>query len=135
MISASRTLTALLGVRRMKFDEFKTLVFRPGVDIEKFRDMFSVMLDVNGAIASDTIGFHISVCDETDTDTDDLLAERKALEIIETFKPPVIWAGRQWVVDRLKKLGHQSILFPWFEDGAFVVVLKIPKRNRSEGAT
>lgn len=118
----------------MDFDQFKTFVSRPNVDIEKFRDMFSIMLDCNGAVASETVGFNLAVCLDSETDLASIADEKLALEVISVFQPAVIWAGSYAVAARLSKLGHASILHPFFQDGAFAVVLKVPVQRKTHSS-
>lgn len=95
---------------------------RPGVDIERFRDGFDVLFDVNGVVASYTVGFHF------DFDDEDPSCEARFLELVKLFQPTAIWGGSTHVVDKVKALGRQATLFPFFEDGGFMVVLKVPVR-------
>lgn len=100
----------------------------PEHDLEKFKDNFSVMLDMNGAITSHTVGFHVDVAEDE--------PEQVALfqELLDIFSPPVIWAGSAEVQSRILDLGRQSTIVPYFQSGGFIVVLKIPVAYR-DGAT
>lgn len=100
------------------FEDLQALC--PDTDIERFRDDFSVMFDINGIVFSHTVGFHF------DFDDEDPSREARFLELVELFQPTAIWGGRQHVVDKVNALGHQATLFSYFEDGGFMVVLKVP---------
>jgi hypothetical protein len=104
----------------MKFEQFASL---SKVDISRFEKDYWTMLDLNGAIISETIGFHFSI----DDDDDKSMQETK--DLIETFNPIVIWCGTEELKEKVDKLGYQSKLFSWFEDGGFIVVLKCPFIN------
>lgn len=103
-----------------RFEDFAKLC--PDVELERFRDHFSSMLDINGAVASYTVGFHFSFDDE------DPSCEASFLEMVELFQPVAIWSGNEALLQRVSELGHTSTLFPYFEDGGFMVVLKVPAR-------
>lgn len=104
------------------FDGFAKTAFERH-DISRFKDSFGHMLDINGAVPSYTVGFHIALDDEGDPDG---TYTAQAKDVIKTFSPAVIYAGTKGLQARLAEMGHSSVLFPWFEDGAFAVVLKVP---------
>lgn len=103
------------------FDDLAKLV-KPGLDIERFRPLFWTMLDLNGAIPAYTVGFHISLDDEGDEGPE----TAEALDVINTFSPTVLYSGKPAMQARLQAMGRQSYVFPFFEDGGFAVVLKVP---------
>lgn len=101
-----------------EFEDFAKLC--PGVDIERFRDAYAVMLDITGVVLSGIVGFHF------DFDEEDPSREAEFLEMVNLFQPVVIWSGTESTLQRIEKLGYESVLFPYFEDGGFMVVLKVP---------
>ncbi len=101
----------------MTFDDLKELCV---ADIEKYRDNFLSLHDLNGTCFSETVGFLFGL------DEDDPQEITTALEMLKLFQPVAIWCGKQRLLDVLNKKGFQGTLFSWFEDGCFMVVLKSP---------
>lgn len=102
----------------LSFDEFAALC--PDFAIEEFREYYMTMLDLNGAVLSNTIGFNFSI-DEDNPDED-----RKWLDMVELFAPITIFAGNKEMLGYIRGKGHSAILMPYFEGGGFMVVLKTP---------
>ena len=100
----------------MKFEEFAQYSHD---DISRFKEQYGTMLDLQGAVVSDTIGFHFSL---GNTEQDD-----NAKDIFKTFVPITIWCGRQEMVDKVNNMGFNAEKCPYFEDGGFAVVLKTPR--------
>lgn len=88
-------------------------------DLSRFKEQYGTMLDLHGAIVSDTIGFHFSLTHPEN--------EINAKDLFDTFKPLTIWCGRQEMVDKVKSMGYQAEKFSYFEDGGFAVVLRTPR--------
>ena len=99
----------------MNFDEFAKLCHH---DVEKYRDKFFVMLDLNGTIYSETIGFHF--------DVDEPEYQIEFIEMFKLFAPTALWCGNKHSLDIVNKLGYQATIFSFFEGGCFMVVLKTP---------
>lgn len=99
----------------MEFEEFAQLCHD---DVERFRDQFGTMFDTNGTAFSTTVGFHFSL-----EEPEELAL---TLEMLEIFQPVAVWVGYPEGVAQLQAAGHQALLFPWFEHGGFMVVLKVP---------
>lgn len=106
----------------MKFEEFKKHILN-GEDISKFESWYGKMLDINGTIPSNTIGFHFSVSSEENIS--------KTKELIELFSPITIWCGTQKVLEKIEEMGKTGVLFPWFQEGGFIVVLKTPVKPKT----
>lgn len=104
----------------MNFKKFQSLT---NYDIARFEDSFFHMLDVNGAIVSDTIGFTFNLDDEEFPNEG---GTAKTIDIIETFSPIAIFVGTKELQEELSKLGYQSLIMSWFEGGGYAVVLKTP---------
>lgn len=104
------------------FDEFAELC--PNHNIEQFRDSYGTLLDLNGAVASHTVGFHFSFNDE------DPSRQEEFEKLVKLFQPVAIWAGNTTLHAQLTGLGYTAKRFPFFEGGGFLVVLKIPARRR-----
>jgi hypothetical protein len=100
----------------MKFKEFAQF---SRSDISRFEDQYSTMLDLHGAIISDTVGFHFGLGEPEE--------DANARDLFDTFKPITIWCGRQEMVEKVRNMGYHAEKFSYFEDGGFVVVLKIPR--------
>lgn len=100
------------------FADFAALC--PGIDVERFRAGFSVMLDVYGVIPRHTVGFHFSL------DPRDPESATRFKELAETFSPVAIWAGTDAMRQHLAQLGYQATVQPYYEGGGFMVVLKLP---------
>lgn len=104
------------------FDDFAELC--PTHDIERFRESYDILLDLNGAVHSHTVGFHFSF-DDNDPSR---LEEFK--EMVKLFQPVALWAGSTTLRQQLTDMGYTAKRFPFFEGGGFMVVLKIPAQRR-----
>lgn len=100
----------------MKFEEFAKF---SQDDISRFKSQYGTMLDCNGTIVSDTIGFHFTIGNPEQ--------DANAKDIFKTFVPFAIWCSRPEMVDRVKRMGFYAELYPFVEDGGFAVVLKTPR--------
>ena len=105
-------------VKDFTFDDMAQMC--PGYDIERFRDDFDVMFDMNGVVFSQTIGFHFSFDDEEPA------RQEQFVEMVKLFQPVALWAGSAELHKQLTDLGYTAKRFPYFQDGGFMVVLKIP---------
>jgi hypothetical protein len=101
------------------FDDFAKLC--PSDEIERFRENYGVMFDTNGVVFSHTVGFHFSGFDD-----DDPADETRFIEMAKLFKPVAIWAGSAELHAKLTEMRYTVQRYPYFEEGGFMVVLKIP---------
>lgn len=106
------------AVTDFSFEDLEALC--PGTDLTPYRDRFDVMFDINGVLLSHTIGFHF------DFDEDDASREAEFLALVELFHPVVLWAGSPTVLEKVQSHGYSGLLFPYFQEGGFMVILKIP---------
>lgn len=98
------------------------------MDIEKYRDAYDSMFDVNGAVTSHTIGFNFSLRSPDDAE-DEIYPEEQpeyVKEMVKTLQPVQIWVGTQRMKDQMAGMGIETYLFPYFQDGGFMVLLKTP---------
>lgn len=100
----------------MKFEEFAQFSHD---DISRFKEQYGTMLDLQGVIVSDTLGFHFNLGNAEQDDN--------AKDIFKTFVPITIWCGSQDMVEKINKMGFYAEKSPYFEDGGFAVVLKTPR--------
>ena len=112
----------------ISFDEFKKYSTK---DIEQYRHLFEGrMIDMFGAVPTFTVGFNFSLPCKEEVDGNHEISEDEREEyvrtMIETFNPIAIWSGTEYMKEQLQKMGYTSSLFPWFEQGGFMVVLKTP---------
>lgn len=97
------------------FDDIKEMASN---DIERFRNNFFVMLDNTGSIKSYTVGFVFSTSSEED------IANFKDLLI--TFYPMLLYSGNEETKSKLLEMEYDSILWPFFEEEGFMMILKTP---------
>jgi len=106
------------GKNEFSFDEFAKLC--PNHRIEHFRDRYGVLFDMNGVVHSHTVGFHFTLNDAVTGEG------AKLTEMVKLFQPVAIWAGSEELQQQLSAMGYMAKRFPYFEDGGFMVVLKVP---------
>lgn len=109
----------------MKFKEFKDYCWN--TDVSRFEDSFFSFMALNGAIPKEYIGFHLhGWYDEPDDIHQSTIDNEANLDIIRTFNPSLLYAGNQWLKDKLEQQGFPAELYGWFEGGGFAVVLITP---------
>jgi hypothetical protein len=107
------------------FEDFAALC--PADDIERFRDDYDVYFDMSGTVYSHTVGFHFSFPD------DDPAGQAKFFEMANLFEPVAIWTGNEKVHQQLtERFYYPARRFSFFEDGGFMVVLKVPVARQRE---
>ena len=107
----------------MIFKDLQEMIPTHKMDIAlKYEDNFRAMMDFSGLTSSWTMGFHFSLGKENVEDVRKMLKD---------LAPICVWMGTQEGVERFNGAGFgdfKSTCFPFFGDGGYMVVLKVPIR-------